>query len=392
MSISQIIRSGLSEAKSSGAKEVELHHLPEGGADELANETLAYLRGRPGRPSSVSGWTAVSSSKAGVLRWWGEAAGMTTEAQRRALRTLRRQTYDLLDQRGLIIKPIGPSAPVDVSPAPAAGAADETAPQADTSAADTSAADTSAADTSEADTSQAVGAPGVPKAAAAKAKPAKKAKAAKAAPVKNAKDAKPAKAAPVEKAKVAEVAPAEGAPAASAPAASAPVEAEADTSSSSATVDDLGAWILRLDPTVWDLARFIADGNREVSTWAVEDNERSATMTHGQRVFLWSGGDGTLVMPGVWGVGWVVGPCQSTSVADGYWRDPSGNTQRSLFADVSIQLLPQPVPTQRVVEDPRLAGIEVLRDPFGSNPSQLTPEESVALLALVGLDPALPGR
>ena len=66
MSISQILQSGLAEAKSSGAKQVELHHLPGGGADELANETLAFLRGRPGRPSSVTGWTAVSSSNAGI--------------------------------------------------------------------------------------------------------------------------------------------------------------------------------------------------------------------------------------------------------------------------------------------------------------------------------------
>ena len=85
-----------------------------------------------------------------------------------------------------------------------------------------------------------------------------------------------------------------------------------------------------------------------------------------------------------------MGPCQSKSVADGYWVDPAGNRQRSLFADVSIQLLAHPVALHQVVDDPRLAAIEVLRDPFGSNPSSLTPEEAAAMLALVGLDPALP--
>ena len=159
------------------------------------------------------------------------------------------------------------------------------------------------------------------------------------------------------------------------------------TAEAAAASEGVGAWILRLDPGVWNLTRFIADGHREVSTWAVEDNERSAAMTRGQRVFLWAGGDGTLIMPGVWGAGWVVGPCQSKSVADGYWVDPAGNSQRSLFADVSIQLLPHPVGRQQVVDDPRLAAIEVLRDPFGSNPSSLTPEEAAAMLALVGLDP-----
>ena len=119
------------------------------------------------------------------MRWWAHEAGLTTEAQRRSLRTLRRQTYDLLDERGLIVKPVGPSAVVDVSPA-------------------------------------------------------------------------------------GEVEPSPAEPAAA------------------AAADGVGAWILRLDPTVWDLGRFVADGHREVSTWAVEDNARSAAMTHGQRVFLWA--------------------------------------------------------------------------------------------------------
>lgn len=107
-------------------------------------------------------------------------------------------------------------------------------------------------------------------------------------------------------------------------------------------------------------------------------------------MFLWAGGDGTLIMAGVWGVGWVVGPCQSRSIADGYWVDPAGNSQLRSFADVSIQLLPHPVGLQQVVDDPRLAAIEVLRDPFGSNPGSLTAEEAAAMLALVGLDPPLP--
>ena len=302
MSISHILRSGLAEARDSGAKQVELRHLPEGGADDLANETLAFLRGRPGRPSSVSGWTALSPAKAGVVRWWADEAGLTTQAQRRSLQTLRRQIYDLLDGRGVIVKPVSPSAVVDVSPA-----AEPEPPEAEPPEAE-------------------------------------------------------------------------------------PTEAEPTTPEPSATAvtEGVGAWILRLDPTVWDLARFLADGHREVRAWAVEDDERAAAMARGQRVFLWAGGDGTVLVPGIWGVGWVVGPCESKSVADGYWVDPAGNSRRTLFADVSIQLLPLPVGLQQVVDDPRLAGIEVLRDPDGGNPSRLTPEEAAAMVALVGSGPAPP--
>jgi hypothetical protein len=332
MSISHILRSGLAEARDSGAKQVELRHLPEGGADDLANETLAFLRGRPGRPSSVSGWTALSPAKAGVVRWWADEAGLTTQAQRRSLQTLRRQIYDLLDGRGVIVKPVSPSAVVDVSPA-----AEPEPPEAEPTEAEPTEAEPTEAEPTDAETT----------------------------------DAETTDAETTE-AETTEAEPATPEP------------------SATAVTEGVGAWILRLDPTVWDLARFLADGHREVRAWAVEDDERAAAMARGQRVFLWAGGDGTVLVPGIWGVGWVVGPCESKSVADGYWVDPAGNSRRTLFADVSIQLLPLPVGLQQVVDDPRLAGIEVLRDPDGGNPSRLTPEEAAAMVALVGSGPAPP--
>ena len=116
MGVKRILRSRLAEAKGSGAKTLELEQLGEDEVEELATETLAYLRSRPGRPSSTSGWTVVAASKAGVIGWWAEEAGLTTESQRRSLRPLRRQIYDLLDERGLIVKPVGPGAVVQVSP------------------------------------------------------------------------------------------------------------------------------------------------------------------------------------------------------------------------------------------------------------------------------------
>ncbi|RYP82123.1 hypothetical protein EKO23_22445 [Nocardioides guangzhouensis] len=406
MSISHILQSGLAEARSSGAKQVELQHLPDGGADELAKETLEFLRGRPGRPSAVSGWTAVSASNTGVMAWWADESGLTTEAQQRRLRTLRRQVYDLLDERGLIIKPASPSAAVDVSPAPVAAA--ETAPAepaaeaapAEAVAEEPARAEAVAEEPARAEAvaeepapapAEAVAeepAPEGPTAAVAPKAKVAKAKAAKAAKPKAAKADKPAK-----KAKAAKAAKPAKKAKATAVAGAAPAEPTATDTSTAQVVaapDDVGAWVLRLDPTVWNLARFIADGHREVRAWAVEDVERSAAMTRGQRVFLWAGGDGTLVMAGVWGVGWVVGPCQSGSVADGYWTDPAGNSRHRLFADVSIQFLAHPVGRQQVVDDSRLANIEVLRDPFGDNPSRLTPDEAAAMLALVGWDPAPP--
>ena len=291
MSVAEVLRVGLAEAERSGKKEVELDHLSDAEAAELADETLAFLRSRPGRPSSITGWTLVAASKAGVLPWWMEQAGLTKESQRRWLRPLQRQILDLLDEQGLIVKPAKQGASINVSPV--------------------------AEPTSEELPEEAVGA---------------------------------------------------------------------------AAAEAVGAWILRADPGVWDLGRFVGDGHQALTAWAVEDNDRSARMSHGQRVFLWAGGDGTTILPGVWGVGWTVGPCQWGAADSAYWIDPAVAGGPMLFADVDIQLLASPVPSQLVTDDPRLAAIEVLREPFGTNPGELTPDEAEAMLALVGFDPAPPAE
>ena len=318
MGVAKILRSGLREAKRSSDKQIELRHLTAEEVDELAGETVAFLRTRPGRPSSVMpGWTSVAASKAGVIPWWAEEAGLTTETQRRSLRVLRRQVYDLLDERGMIVKPASPGSSVDVAPV---------------------------AESAEPEVAQA--------------EPTEPA-------------AEPAGAEPLEPAPtVAEAQPAESEPAEESVAA--------------------GAWLLRSDPRVWDLGGYVADGHDVVSVWAVEDNDRSALMDRGQRVFLWVDGDGTRVAPGIWGAGWVTGPCQWRSVADGYWVDPAGNSRVGLFADVSIQLLAKPVSRQEVVDDPRLAELEVLGDASASNPCSVTNAQADALLALVGFDPQVP--
>jgi hypothetical protein len=287
--VADVLRAGLAEAERSGKREVELDHLSEDEAAELADETLGFLRSRPGRPSSISGWTLVAASKAGVLPWWAEQAALTKESQRRRLRPLQRQIFDRLDEQGLIVKPAKQGASINVSPVPEPTSAE------------------------------------LPEGAAGDASP-----------------------------------------------------------------ETAGAWILRADPVLWDLGRFVADGHQVVTAWAVEDNDRSARMSHGQRVFLWAGGDGTTILPGIWGVGWTVGPCQWAPADAGYWIDPAAAGQPALFADVDIQLLPSPVPSQRVMDDPRLAAIEVLREPFGTNPGELSPDEAEAMLALVGVDPAPP--
>ena len=89
-----------------------------------------------------------------------------------------------------------------------------------------------------------------------------------------------------------------------------PAEAE-DVTVEDALEDQgaFGAWVLKLSPYVYDANRVFAAWDRRVYRWAVHDDDRSADMRHGQPVYLWEGDGDPRRAPGIWGVGWVTGPC-----------------------------------------------------------------------------------
>lgn len=265
---------GLAAAKHEGATSVHASHLAPEQLDALAASTLAHLRSRPGKPSPIDGWVLVTARGAGVLSWWTQAAGLS-DSERRRLRSLRHEVYDVLAEQNLIKTDPGRNASVHVSPAEAA--------------------------MTEA------------------------------------------------------VAPAEQ-----------PV------------ADVAGAWVLKLSPYVYDVNTVFAAPDRRVRLWSVEQDERSASMKHGQPVFLWVDEGDPFREAGVWGVGWVAGPCIS-GVADAGWLDHDAASRATVFAVVEITLLDRPVSRATFLGDVRLAEAEVLRNPFGPNPGILSPSEVEAL-------------
>jgi hypothetical protein len=150
-----------------------------------------------------------------------------------------------------------------------------------------------------------------------------------------------------------------------------------------------GAWVLKLWPYVYDANRVFAAPDRRVYRWSVDDNDRSADMQHGQPAYLWHGDGDPLRAPGIWGVGWVTGPCESGTPDEG-WMDPEAANAAKLFAVVEITLLDTPISRSVFLGDERLAGSEPIVEPTSGNPALLTVDEAAALAEYLRWTPLLP--
>lgn len=164
----------------------------------------------------------------------------------------------------------------------------------------------------------------------------------------------------------------------------------ASTSGRMVTPDDLGAWLLRCDPDLWDLPRFRADGHTYLARWSVHPTYRVDLMAAGQNVVLWLTGNAarsgkSALAPGVWGVGHLTGPPGPDTPdplgQQSYWTtEPESGTRKrerlpELFVPLHLPFLPAPISRSRVQDTAGLTELEVLRSPQGSNPSYLTRAE-----------------
>jgi predicted RNA-binding protein with PUA-like domain len=159
------------------------------------------------------------------------------------------------------------------------------------------------------------------------------------------------------------------------------------------TRQNLGAWMVKCNPKVWDLEGFLQDGNDLIDDWSVQENYRSALMQPGDLIFFWvTGNDRARLTPGVWGVGHVVAPTTwevypADDEADGYWLDHEARLRARHFAQVRIPLVERPLPRREVIADARLGSLEVIVSPQMGNPQFVSVEEREALLDLLGVDP-----
>ena len=133
------------------------------------------------------------------------------------------------------------------------------------------------------------------------------------------------------------------------------------------TEQDLGAWMLKGNADLTDLAgRFERDPR--IGHWCVRAGYRARLMRADQPVLFWASGCRGKLPYGVWGLGRLTGPAAPHE--GGSWSVPLD--LRILPADRRIR-------REHLRADPRLAGLEVLRQPHAANPSYLTVPQFAAL-------------
>jgi hypothetical protein len=134
------------------------------------------------------------------------------------------------------------------------------------------------------------------------------------------------------------------------------------------TLDNLGAWLLKGNADQHDLAdRFARDPR--VEFWGVHPGYRMRLMSAGQAVVFWGSGSRHRIAYGVWGLGAVAGPA--------YFHQERGRWMVPL--DLTINEPEAWVPREELRADPRLALLEVLRQPQSANPTYVTHEQFAAL-------------
>jgi hypothetical protein len=133
-------------------------------------------------------------------------------------------------------------------------------------------------------------------------------------------------------------------------------------------LDDLGAWLVKGNADQTDLlGRFTRDPR--VTRWCLQPSYRLGLMRAGQPVLFWASGSRHRATGyGIWGLGRLAGPPE---------RDPGGGW--SVPLDLTIDGPADRLPREALKADPRLADLEVLRQPQASNPSFVTMRQFAAI-------------
>lgn len=148
--------------------------------------------------------------------------------------------------------------------------------------------------------------------------------------------------------------------------------------------DNLGAWLLKCNPAFWDLQSFLDSGEARITSWAVQRNYRAALMRPGDRVLFWVSGPGRGgLVRGLWGDGTIRAEAEDWLDDErGRWLADEPRRAVRARVEVDIGLWDAPVP----VTELRLHGLddlEVLRMPYGSNPSWVSRPQLRAVGELV---------
>ncbi len=134
-----------------------------------------------------------------------------------------------------------------------------------------------------------------------------------------------------------------------------------------------GAWLMKCNPTIWDIQQFIADGHVVIEGWSLKETYRLAHMRQGDPCLLWVTDQGS-IPGGVYATGQITG-LPERAQGDEYWVDPEDGERVQPYADLELTMLATPLERERVQEEPGLADAEIFRQPWASNPGVLSRDE-----------------
>lgn len=139
---------------------------------------------------------------------------------------------------------------------------------------------------------------------------------------------------------------------------------------------EVGAWLLKANPQVWDIGRALADGT-ELDWWRLAPSYRAGLVRAGHPCAMWVTRGDARVTPGIWAVGEVTGdPVDDVGDPDDeLWRDLDAREQLRPRIPVRLEVLVEPVTIDELRDHPVLSGIELLRVPRIGNPASCSPEQ-----------------
>ena len=131
------------------------------------------------------------------------------------------------------------------------------------------------------------------------------------------------------------------------------------------TQESLGAWLLKASPELLAVEEHVRTGFRTLTSRCVRSTYRAALVREGQPVLLWLSGHDRRHPAGLYAQGSTTGVARE----DG----------PELAVPLALRLIDPVVTRRELLAHPRLAGIEVIRMPAGSNPSYLDVEQYAEL-------------
>lgn len=144
----------------------------------------------------------------------------------------------------------------------------------------------------------------------------------------------------------------------------------------------IGAWVLKCNPAMSNLAADLAEHGR-IRAWSVVESYRFDLLREGHPCVMWvTGSAGSPVPAGIYAVGEIVKNADGDLLISDRWDDSvkpvDGKAKDAVkeFVSVDMHWLQEPITKADLLDQhPEFAQAEVVRAPQVGSPSFLTPEE-----------------